>query len=156
MLSVLEETKRQRWKLLFCHKQSVILYNSALHQELRKMWILKIPSFGMVQTIRAYTASHTLIQVQVTPMLVCAVHFEVSRCHTGGESQESIVCRRGSMHESGSPWFWNPGQISLEVQNRGTSGSTKRTNIRQFFLKRIKCHSFRRPCLCDVALKYHT
>ena len=30
---------------------------------------------------------------------------EVSRCHTRGESEKSITCRRGSIQASGSPLF---------------------------------------------------
>ena len=33
------------------------------------------------------------------------------------------------------PWLWNPGQTSPEVQNRGTSGPTKRTYVLQIFKK---------------------
>ena len=37
----------------------------------------------------------------------------------------------------GSPWFWNPGQTSPEVQNRGISGPTKRTYVLKIFLKKF-------------------
>ena len=47
--------------------------------------------------------------------------------HIRGESKESISCRQWSMQGRDSPWLRNPGQISLEVQNRGISGPTKRT-----------------------------
>ena len=51
---------------------------------------------------------------------------EVSRCRTRGESQESIVCRRGSMQARDPPWLWNPGEMSPEVQNRGNQWPHKK------------------------------
>ena len=39
--------------------------------------------------------------------------------------------RGGSAQVRNPPWLWNPGQTSPEVQNRGISGSTKRTCVLQ-------------------------
>ena len=40
------------------------------------------------------------------------------------------------VHKRGNPpWFWNPGQVSPEVQNRGISDPTKRTNVLQNITK---------------------
>ena len=50
----------------------------------------------------------------------------VSRCHTRGESEDHLsekACKRDPS------WLWNPGQTSLEVQNRSISGSTKWTYV---------------------------
>ena len=43
------------------------------------------------------------------------------------------TCKQG-----GPPWLWNQGQMSPEVQNRGISGPTKRTDVLQNFLKNKK------------------
>ena len=40
----------------------------------------------------------------------------VSRCHTRGESEESVVYRQGSTQARDPPWLWNLGQTSPEVQ----------------------------------------
>ena len=39
-------------------------------------------------------------------------------------------------HTKDPPWFWNPGQTSPEVQNRGISGPTKRTYVLQKLKKK--------------------
>ena len=44
-------------------------------------------------------------------------HQEVSRCHTRGESEESIAYRQQSMQARDPPWLWDPLQTSPEVQN---------------------------------------
>ena len=67
--------------------------------------------------------------------------YTVSRCHTRGESQEFIACRRQSTQARDRPWLWNPGETSPEVQNRGISGPTKRTYVLQ---KIILKSSFRK------------
>ena len=50
---------------------------------------------------------------------------EVSRCHTRGEPEESIVRRWQSTQVRDPSWLWNPGQTSPEIQNRGNSGPQK-------------------------------
>ena len=55
----------------------------------------------------------------------------IGRCSTRGESEESSMCRWRSNQVRDLPWFWNLGQMSPEVQNRGTSGFTKRTCVLQ-------------------------
>ena len=64
--------------------------------------------------------------------------YTVSRCCTRGESQEFMACRWQSTQVRDPPWLWNPGETSSEVQNRGISGSTKRTHVLQKFLKKKK------------------
>ena len=49
----------------------------------------------------------------------------ISRCYTGGESEGSIA-GKWEDKRGDPPWLWNPGQTSLEFQNRGVSGSPKR------------------------------
>ena len=51
------------------------------------------------------------------------------RCHTKGESEESIAYWRGSIHARDLPWLRNPGQMLPEVQNRGISDPTKKTDV---------------------------
>ena len=62
---------------------------------------------------------------------------EISRCCTRGEFEESIGRRRESTQVRDPPWFWNPGQTSPEVQNRGIIGLTKRTYVLQKYIKYI-------------------
>ena len=50
---------------------------------------------------------------------------EVSRCHTKGESEKSIVHHQKSTQVRDSPWPWNPGEMSPEVRNRGINGAQK-------------------------------
>ena len=66
--------------------------------------------------------------------------FSVSRCRTRGESEESVVCRRGSTQGRDSPWLWNPEQMSPEVQNRGMSGPKQGTYV-HLFLNKVRTHS---------------
>ena len=54
-----------------------------------------------------------------------AGHQEVQRCYTRGKSEKSIAQRWRSTKVSDPPWFWNLGQTSPEVQNRGISCTTK-------------------------------
>ena len=49
--------------------------------------------------------------------------------HTRGEFEESIACSWHRMQVRDPPWLWNPGQMSLEIQNSGMSRPTKRTNV---------------------------
>ena len=64
----------------------------------------------------------------------------VRRCCTRGESEEHTG-EKASKQARDSPWPWNPGQMSPEVQSKGISGSTKRTCVLQHFRKkRIKMH----------------
>ena len=51
-------------------------------------------------------------------------------------TEESIVCRRQSTQARDAPWPRNPGQTPPEVQNRGITGPTKRTDVIQFFLNK--------------------
>ena len=54
------------------------------------------------------------------------------------------------------PWLWNPGQMSLEVQNKGISGPTKRTYVLQKKCLHVHRHAhstregnvFCHACLC--------
>ena len=41
---------------------------------------------------------------------------EVRRCHTRGESEESIARRWQSMSARDPPWLWNPGQFIRDPQ----------------------------------------
>ena len=69
------------------------------------------------------------------------LHFnaqDVVRCRTRGESEESVVCRRGSMQVRDSPWLWITGQTSPEVQSRGISGPTKKTCVLQKLKRKRK------------------
>ena len=51
-------------------------------------------------------------------MLSChADHQEVSRCCTWDESEKSIAYKRTNLQSWNPPWFWNPEQTSLPVQN---------------------------------------
>ena len=68
-----------------------------------------------------------------------ADHYTVSRCHHRGESEEYVTHRRENMQTRDLSWLWNPGQMSPEVQNRGISGSTKRTCVLQFFFLKVQC-----------------
>ena len=52
------------------------------------------------------------------------------------ESQEFMACRWQSMQARDPPWLWNTGEMLPEVQNRGTSGPTKRTHVLQKVLKK--------------------
>ena len=70
------------------------------------------------------------------------IHQKISRCHSRGESEESIEYRRGSMKVRVPPWPWNPGQMSPEVQNRGISEPRKRTP-KMFFKKCPFCSRHR-------------
>ena len=69
----------------------------------------------MAQAVKAHTVQNTLSQVEVPPVFVhvqvceskkklsCnAGNLEVSRCHTRGESEESI--RQGNMQARDIPW----------------------------------------------------
>ena len=61
------------------------------------------------------------------------------RIHARGESEESVVRRRGSTQAKDPPWLWNPGQISPEVQNRGiVSKQTIVSCVLQKFYKKKK------------------
>ena len=52
---------------------------------------------------------------------------EVSRCHSRGEYQRTCNTYASAKHEWFGPlWLWNPDDTSLEVKNRGISGSTKK------------------------------
>ena len=43
-----------------------------------------------------------------------------------------LLCTGDKAHKQvDPPWLWNPGQMSPEVQNRGISGPTKRTDVLQ-------------------------
>ena len=65
----------------------------------------------------------------------------VSRCHTRGESEESIASKWQSTQARDPPWLWTPGQTSLEVQKRDFSSHTKRTCVLgEFFLKKEVSH----------------
>ena len=48
-----------------------------------------------------------------------ATHQEVSRCHTGGESEDSVAHRLWSTQVRDLFWLWNPGQTSREVRISG-------------------------------------
>ena len=62
-----------------------------------------------------------------------AVNQEFSRCRTRGESEESIACRMIKHASKGSTMALKP---RTDIQNRGISGPTKRTNVLQkLFLK---------------------
>ena len=78
-------------------------------------------------------------------MLVCGSKWlcchtgcqEVSRCPARCESEESMACRQENMQVRDPLWLWNSGQMSPEVQNRGITGLTKRTDVLQkLFWKR--------------------
>ena len=71
---------------------------------------------------------------QLAPILA---HQEVSRYHTRGESEASLVHRQGSMQVRDPPWLWNRGQMSPEVQNRGTQWPPQKglLSSKIFFLK---------------------
>ena len=58
-------------------------------------------------------------------------HQEVSRCHTRGESEESIAHSWWNIQVRDPPWLWNPEQTSPKVQNRGISGPPKMTHVLQ-------------------------
>ena len=73
-----------------------------------------------------------------------AGHQEVSRCRTRGESEESIACRRQSTQARGSTLALKSRQMSSEVQNRGISGSIKRTHILGKLKKTTKKFLFKR------------
>ena len=47
-----------------------------------------------------------------------------------------MACRQQSTQVRDPPWLWNPGEMSSEVQNRGTSGPTKRTHVLQKLKKK--------------------
>ena len=66
-----------------------------------------------------------------------AGHQEFSRCHTTGESEESITPRQSTQVRD-PLLLWNPRQTSTEVQCRSISGHTKRTNVFQFFSKKTE------------------
>ena len=58
-------------------------------------------------------------------------------CHAGHQkSEESITHRQWRTQARDPSWFWNSGQISTEVQNKGIGGPTKGTHVFQnlFFL----------------------
>ena len=59
-----------------------------------------------------------------------AGHQEISRCHTRGESDESIVCRWWS--EEIHPGFEIQGRCH-QKSKQGISGPTKRTDVLQIF-----------------------
>ena len=50
--------------------------------------------------------------------------------------RQFMACRWWSMQVRDPSWLWNPGEMSSEVQNRGTSGPTKRTHVLQKFNKK--------------------
>ena len=63
---------------------------------------------------------------------------EVSRCHTRGESEEFIACRRQSMQAQEDPlWLWNPGQTSPEKSKTGASVAPSKGLSVSIFLKKI-------------------
>ena len=66
----------------------------------------------------------------------CAHDQEISWYHRG-VSGESIAGRWSSMQVRDPQWLWNAGQTSPEVQNRGISGPTKRTDVLQNFSKKM-------------------
>ena len=73
----------------------------------------------------------------------------VSRCHTKVESEESILHRLESIQVKNPPWLWNLGQTSLEVQNRGISGPTRKQFVLQNFTKKS---SWDYLCLCAYSI----
>ena len=77
------------------------------------------------------------MQIRGSKRLSCHVgRQEVSGCCTRGEFEEYVAHRWQSMQARDPPWLWDPGQTSPEVQSRGISGPTKRTDIPQlFFIK---------------------
>ena len=62
---------------------------------------------------------------------------KVSRCHTRVECEESIAGGWWSTKTKDPHWLWNSGQTSPDIQNRGTSGPTKKTDVLQNFQKKF-------------------
>ena len=80
-------------------------------------------------------------------------HQEVSRCCIRGESEEYSACRQQCLQARDPPWLWNPGQMSLEDQNRGISGPTKQNNVLQKnFKKRFSAHLIPRNIIIEQFL----
>ena len=78
-------------------------------------------------------------------------HQEISGCHNRGESKEFIAHMWQSGQLRDPSWLWNPGQTSPEVQKRGTSGPTKKTDVLQNVFENLKIyvsfhHNFHQYC----------
>ena len=82
----------------------------------------------------------TRVQVRESKRLGCnAGHQVVSRCRTKDEFEEATACRQGSMvcKQGIHPGFETQGRHHHKFQNRGMSGTTKRTDVLQILLKML-------------------
>ena len=56
----------------------------------------------------------------------------------GVAPEVNLRITQARQHAKDLSWLWNPGQTSAEVQNRGISGSIKRTYVTQNFFRKKK------------------
>ena len=102
---------------------------------------IKFPTVLSHAVRQRYARSRTRAPPMLVHVQVCGIKGlgcqEVSRGCTRGESQDSIVCRWWSRKVRNPSWLWNPEETSPEVQNRGISGLTIRTDVLQTLLRRI-------------------
>ena len=95
------------------------------------MKVVPLCQAELAQTVGAHTVPHNLgfkdhlclyvsVQVDTSRRLCChADHQWFSRCHSRGESEESITCRQQSTQARNPPCYWNPGQRLPEVKKQG-------------------------------------
>ena len=119
-----------------CHSKRALLKDSGM----------EMPTAIQYHTVRQH---HDRSQTRAQPMLVrkyvdwngCDNHAAcqvVNRCQTRGESEYSVACRWKSIDDSDLHWLSNPGQMLLEMQNRGIQWPHKNDDwypLISFFLK---------------------
>ena len=71
---------------------------------------------------------------------------EVSRCHTRGGFEESVVHRQQACKQRNPPWFRNPGHTLSEVQNRVSVVAQKGLMSSKYFFKKI----FKKSSVTDL------
>ena len=116
--------------------------------------------FEPLSGLNFHQCLQTCLQVHGSKRFGCLADlYTVSRCHSRGESEESIVCRRGSTQARESTLALKPRADITRSPKQGYQWPHKRTCVLQKFLKKNmmfrQLHAFRNDNVCHCIQVSH-